>query len=126
MHGNQQTDKWMRERANKLKEDVCTLFTDSKDLLGKMNLVDTIQHLGIDHLFENEIDTALKDIHESDFPSSNLHEVALRFRLLRERGFWVSPGIYFSTYLMYGVILFNLSLINTNNNERAKKLDYPP
>uniref|UniRef100_A0A0E0KP52 Uncharacterized protein n=1 Tax=Oryza punctata TaxID=4537 RepID=A0A0E0KP52_ORYPU len=88
------TEKWMRERANKLKEDVRTLFTASKDLLGKMNLVDTIQHLGIDHLFENEIDTALKVIHESDFASSNLHEVALRFRLLRERGFWVSPDIF--------------------------------
>lgn len=83
----------MRDRADKLKEDVCTLFTPTKDILRRMYLVDEIVHLGIDHLFEKEIETALKDIHETEFTSSNLHEVALRFRLLRERGFWVSPGI---------------------------------
>uniref|UniRef100_A0A0E0P7H3 Uncharacterized protein n=1 Tax=Oryza rufipogon TaxID=4529 RepID=A0A0E0P7H3_ORYRU len=84
----------MRERTNKLKEEVCTLFTPSKDMLRRMYLVDEIVHLGIDHLFEKEIETALKDIHESEFASSNLHEVALRFRLLRERGFWVSPDVF--------------------------------
>nr|CAE03311.2 OSJNBa0032I19.5 [Oryza sativa Japonica Group] len=90
----QQSAEWMRERTNKLKEEVCTLFTPSKDMLRRMYLVDEIVHLGIDHLFEKEIETALKDIHESEFASSNLHEVALRFRLLRERGFWVSPDVF--------------------------------
>uniref|UniRef100_A0A0E0J444 Terpene synthase N-terminal domain-containing protein n=1 Tax=Oryza nivara TaxID=4536 RepID=A0A0E0J444_ORYNI len=84
----------MRERVDKLKEEVCTLFTPSKDMLRRMYLVDEIVHLGIDHLFEKEIETALKDIHESEFASSNLYEVALRFRLLRERGFWVSPDVF--------------------------------
>ncbi|TVU26107.1 hypothetical protein EJB05_28639, partial [Eragrostis curvula] len=50
-----------------------------------------LQRLGVDHLFE-EVDTALHDIYGSDYTGSNLHEVALRFRLLREHGFWVSPG----------------------------------
>uniref|UniRef100_I1PK85 Terpene synthase n=2 Tax=Oryza glaberrima TaxID=4538 RepID=I1PK85_ORYGL len=90
----QQSTEWMRDKADKLKEDVCTLFTPTKDILRRMYLVDEIVHLGIDHLFEKEIETALKDIHETEFASSNLHEVALRFRLLRERGFWVSPDIF--------------------------------
>ncbi|XP_015691402.2 tau-cadinol synthase-like [Oryza brachyantha] len=84
----------MRERANKLKEHVRQLFASSKDILEKMKLVDTIQHLGIDHLFENEIQTALQEIHENEFATNNLHDVALRFRLLRERGFWVSPDVF--------------------------------
>uniref|UniRef100_A0A0D3FUB9 Uncharacterized protein n=1 Tax=Oryza barthii TaxID=65489 RepID=A0A0D3FUB9_9ORYZ len=96
MHVSKQiSEEWMRERANKLKEDVRGLFImASNDILERMNLVDTIQHLGIDHLFQEEIDSALKDIHENDFASSKLHEVALRFRLLREHGFWVSPDVF--------------------------------
>ncbi|KAF0893593.1 hypothetical protein E2562_027319 [Oryza meyeriana var. granulata] len=90
----QRSEEWMRERANKLKEDVRTLFTTSKDILERMNLVDTVQHLGIDHLFEKEIEAALEDINEDEFASSNLHDVALRFRLLRERGYWVSPDVF--------------------------------
>lgn len=90
----QRSEEWMRERADKLKKDVAMLFQACDDVVGKMNLVDAIQHLGINHLFEEQIDTALSDIHGSEFNSSNLHEVALRFRLLREHGLWVSPGIH--------------------------------
>uniref|UniRef100_A0A0D3FUD1 Terpene synthase N-terminal domain-containing protein n=1 Tax=Oryza barthii TaxID=65489 RepID=A0A0D3FUD1_9ORYZ len=59
-----------------------------------MNLVDAIQHLGIEHLFKQEIDNTLRDIHTSEFTSSSLHEVALWFRLLREHGLWVSPDVF--------------------------------
>ncbi|KAL6659704.1 hypothetical protein ACP70R_002533 [Stipagrostis hirtigluma subsp. patula] len=85
------SEEWMRERAENLKEEVRQLFGVRSDMPEKMNLVDTIQHLGIDHLFEEEIDTALRQIHESKFTGSSLHEVALRFRLLRENGIWVHP-----------------------------------
>ncbi|GJN41302.1 hypothetical protein PR202_gn00654 [Eleusine coracana subsp. coracana] len=55
-----------------------------------MNLVDAVQHLGIDHLFEDQIATVLRDINV-EFNSFSLHDVALRFRLLREHGLWISP-----------------------------------
>lgn len=90
----QRSEEWMRERADKLKKDVAMLFQACDDVVGKMNLVDAIQHLGINHLFEEQIDTALCDIHGSEFNSSNLHEVALRFRLLREHGLWVPPDVF--------------------------------
>jgi hypothetical protein len=51
-----------------------------------------IQRLGIDHHFEEEIATTLTNIHSAQFNSSSLHEVALRFRLLRQQGLWVSAG----------------------------------
>jgi hypothetical protein len=73
----------------------------------KMALVDTLQNLGIDHLFEEHIDMALHEIHESEFTGFSLYEVALRFRLLREHGLWVSPGIYLilsCLYLLIGVL----------------------
>ncbi|KAM3393696.1 hypothetical protein ACQJBY_014427 [Aegilops geniculata] len=59
-----------------------------------MKLVDAIQRLGISHLFEIQICTALSDIHENELSISSLREVALRFRLLREHGLWVSPDVF--------------------------------
>uniref|UniRef100_A0A0D3FUD9 Terpene synthase N-terminal domain-containing protein n=1 Tax=Oryza barthii TaxID=65489 RepID=A0A0D3FUD9_9ORYZ len=59
-----------------------------------MNLVDAVQRLGIAHLFEDEINHTLSDIYQSEFTSSSIHEVALRFRLLREHGLWVSPDAF--------------------------------
>ncbi|RLM69371.1 alpha-humulene synthase-like [Panicum miliaceum] len=80
----------MAERVNQLKEEVTGLFGACKNVTEKLNLVDTLQHLGIDHLFEEPIATTLSSIHNTEFNSSSLHEVALRFRLLRQHGFWVS------------------------------------
>ncbi|KAJ1276171.1 hypothetical protein BS78_05G193600 [Paspalum vaginatum] len=84
----------MTERVNKLKVEVTGLFRACKNVMEKLNLVDTLQHLGIDHRFEETIATALSSIHNSEFSSSSLHEVAVRFRILRQHGFWVSPDVF--------------------------------
>ncbi|EAY93636.1 hypothetical protein OsI_15422 [Oryza sativa Indica Group] len=84
----------MRQRADNLREKVRTLFRTSGDVVARMKLVDSIQHLGVGHLFNEEISTTLSDIHASEFTSSSLYEVALRFRLLREHGLWVSPATF--------------------------------
>jgi Terpene synthase, N-terminal domain len=60
-----------------------------------INFIDTIQHLGIDYHFQSEIDEKLQCLHGIQFESNDLHQVALRFRLLRQNGFFVSPGLYF-------------------------------
>ena len=79
------------------------LFKTNNDTVVKMSLVDKLQHLGIDHLFEDQIDTAMWQILKSEFSNYNLYEVALRFRLLREHGYCVSPGIYIPNnfFLLY-------------------------
>ncbi|CAL5006104.1 unnamed protein product [Urochloa decumbens] len=84
------SDEKMAERIKELKEEVNAMFHSSKNVVEKLNLVDVVQRLGIDHHFDEQIATALASIHSSDFNSSSLHEVALRFRLLRQQGFWVS------------------------------------
>lgn len=87
----------MRERADKLKRDVGQMFEDGKTTMSMadvVTLVDTLQHLGINLRFREEIDSALGRIckEDAEFAScNNLHVVALRFRLLRQHGFWVSP-----------------------------------
>ncbi|KAM3393630.1 hypothetical protein ACQJBY_014391 [Aegilops geniculata] len=88
------SEEWMKIRINKLKEDVDMLFNTCSNSLEKMKLVDAIQRLGIAHLFEIQICTALSDIHENELSISSLREVALRFRLLREHGLWVSPDVF--------------------------------
>ncbi|KAF2933445.1 hypothetical protein DAI22_04g083400 [Oryza sativa Japonica Group] len=90
----QRSETCMQERAEKLKGDIRTLFGTCNDISARMNLVDSIQHLGIVHLFQEQIEDALMSIHESEFTSSSLYEVALRFRLLREHGFWVPPDAF--------------------------------
>ncbi|KAL5229016.1 hypothetical protein ABZP36_017281 [Zizania latifolia] len=90
---NKSEYEWMEERADQLVTEVCRMFEACKDdVVAQMNLVDVLQRLGVDHRFEDEINTALTKIHIAEFnDTSSLHEVALRFRLLRQQGFWVSP-----------------------------------
>ena len=83
----------MMLRVGKLKQEVCMLFKVCKHVTETLTLVNALQLLGIDHLFKEQIDISLRHIHECEFNSSSLYEVALHFRLLREHGLWVSPGI---------------------------------
>lgn len=66
------------------------MFQACKNAVEKMNLVDVVQRLGVEHHFDEQITTALTSIYSTEFNSSSLHEVALRFRLLRQQGFGVS------------------------------------
>ncbi|VAH39706.1 unnamed protein product [Triticum turgidum subsp. durum] len=89
------SEECMRVKEAKLKEDVQILFkTFNNTPLEKMTFVDTLERLGIDHLFEEHINTAINEIHQSEFNSCSLYEVALCFRLLREHGVWVSPDVF--------------------------------
>ena len=54
-------------KADKLKQAVRTLFRTCNDMVDKMHLVDAVQRLGIDHLFQEEISSTLSDINGSHF-----------------------------------------------------------
>ncbi|KQJ81619.1 hypothetical protein BRADI_5g01823v3 [Brachypodium distachyon] len=88
------SEECMKVKADKLKDDVCMLFKtfNNGTVVDKMILLDALQRLGIDHLFQEQINTAIKGIYESESNCCSLYEAALRFRLLREHGHWVSPG----------------------------------
>jgi hypothetical protein len=103
----------MLARANQLKGKVSGLFEACKNVVEKMDLVDVVQHLGIDHHFKEQIATTLSSIHRAEFNSSSLHEVALRFRLLRQHGFWVSAGTVM-THICYGIDMNILRCYNKN------------
>uniref|UniRef100_J3LNR0 Terpene synthase n=1 Tax=Oryza brachyantha TaxID=4533 RepID=J3LNR0_ORYBR len=90
----QRPEKWTRDRCNELRAEVTQLFDAFEGVAEKLNLIDTLQRLGINHLFEEQIATTLKAIHSAEFDSPSLHDVALRFRLLRQQGFWVSSDVF--------------------------------
>lgn len=94
-------ENWLKVRANVLEKKVSDLFEASKDIVKRIDLIDTIEHLGIGHLFEKEITNALCDIQYIEFNSSNLYEVSLRFRLLREHGLWASSGLDITSTVFY-------------------------
>jgi hypothetical protein len=84
----------LQERADELKEEVRKVIKSATDTFERMNLIDTIGRLGIGYHFEKEINEVLTSLNDAKFGSNNklIHEVALRFRLLRQHGFHVSAG----------------------------------
>ncbi|KAJ8765445.1 hypothetical protein K2173_014567 [Erythroxylum novogranatense] len=85
---------------DKLKEDVRAMLGNKKtNRLDQLELIDTIQRLGVDYVFENEIRTVLERIYEdkkqSNASSNNdLYTEALEFRLLRQHGFKVPQEVF--------------------------------
>ena len=71
------------------------------DPLEQLELIDILQKLGISYHFEGEIKRILEGLydnidHGSDtdmWKMKNLYVTALKFRLLRQHGYIVSPGI---------------------------------
>uniref|UniRef100_A0A8I6XMR0 Terpene synthase N-terminal domain-containing protein n=1 Tax=Hordeum vulgare subsp. vulgare TaxID=112509 RepID=A0A8I6XMR0_HORVV len=100
---SQSSERSMRERAEQLKDQVRALFENGNDrsVADVVTLVETLERLGIDNHFHGEIGTALQHVlnEEPEFRASSshdLHVAALRFRLLRQHGFWVSAGNIYS------------------------------
>ncbi|KAL1532433.1 Vetispiradiene synthase 1, variant 2 [Salvia divinorum] len=63
----------------------------------KLNLIDSVERLGISYHFEKEIEEQLHIFHSSYLEimeSGDLHTVALCFRLLRQHGRNISTGIF--------------------------------
>ncbi|KAG6499271.1 hypothetical protein ZIOFF_039028 [Zingiber officinale] len=83
----------MIKKVEELKVKVMSMFEETSDISQLMNLIDSIQMLGLDYHFENEIDKALRLIYEVDDKSYGLYETSLRFQLLRQHGYHVSAVI---------------------------------
>ena len=89
----------MKERARvreEVRQIVRETFASSSDMALKLELVDTLQRIGVDYHFRKEIDELLRDIHgsqrEEGGHDDELYLVSLRFYLLRKHGYNVSSG----------------------------------
>ncbi|KAI3991383.1 hypothetical protein MKX01_039712 [Papaver californicum] len=85
-------------RAEKLKENVRGMFDGASGLPYSLQLIDTIQRLGLDYHFHAEIKSALdkislnsKDCHVSE---NDMTIEALKFRLFRQHGYEISQDFF--------------------------------
>nr|CAB3479944.1 unnamed protein product [Digitaria exilis] len=90
----------MQEKAMAMKEEVrkivLAVAVVSGDLWRKLDLVNTLQRLGVDYHYKKEIDDILRavyDDHEDGgSDGDDLYVTSLRFYLLRKHGYAVSSG----------------------------------
>ncbi|KAJ8510907.1 hypothetical protein OPV22_001341 [Ensete ventricosum] len=82
-------------KIEELKKRVgCTLSTDIHSTRS-MVLIDTIQRLGISHQFEDELEVILdRNPGAAQGDEDDLFSTALRFRLLRQRGYNVDTDVF--------------------------------
>ncbi|WCJ31210.1 Myrcene synthase chloroplastic [Euphorbia peplus] len=88
-------------RIQKLKEQVKMMLTKAETPLDQLELIDTLQRLGLAYHFEDQILGILMSIfsnkHCDTFDKSmkkDLHAAALEFRLLRQHGVNISQDIF--------------------------------
>ncbi|KAG0454503.1 hypothetical protein HPP92_023795 [Vanilla planifolia] len=82
-------------RIRKLKYVLSQALRDTTGILQSLELIDTIQHLGVSYHFQIEINEALTTIHDVGIEHTNdLHTIALGFRLLREQRLPISADVF--------------------------------
>jgi (-)-germacrene D synthase len=93
----------MKERARLKEEEVRQIvrdtFASSSDMDLKLELVDTLQRIGVAYRYGEEIDELLRAVHrdaqhQEGGRDDELYVTSLRFYLLREHGYSVSSGNY--------------------------------
>ncbi|KAL6840796.1 hypothetical protein ACP4OV_029322 [Aristida adscensionis] len=85
----------MKERAEVLIEEVRKIVKGSNELPETLNIIITLQRLGLDYFYETEIEQILSVVYESDYNDKDLYLVSLRFYLLRKNGYDVSSDTRF-------------------------------
>ncbi|XP_078156550.1 monoterpene synthase 7, chloroplastic-like isoform X3 [Carex rostrata] len=88
------------KETRKLKEEVREMIYGEKLLKDKLDLIDSLQQLGVAWHFKKDIKCVLTEIHESMdqilmSTRDDLHLISLLFRLLRMHGFSVSEADIF-------------------------------
>ncbi|XP_022717845.1 probable terpene synthase 9 [Durio zibethinus] len=77
-------------RLEELKQAARCLLTSLNQTEEKLDLINTIQRLGVAKHFAKEINEVLDHVNPN-IPC-DLYTVALQFRLLRENGFFITSG----------------------------------
>ena len=86
-----------QQEVQKMKEEVKRMFAVAAPNPSEtLELIDTIQRLGLDYHFEDQISEKLRENKKIslDKYNSDLHIISLWFRLLRQEGYNVSSGTY--------------------------------
>ncbi|KAJ1265922.1 hypothetical protein BS78_08G110600 [Paspalum vaginatum] len=87
---------WMAHRVEQLKDQVAKLIATSStcSLYQRIHLIDVLERLCLNHLFEEEINDVLNQINNVDVSGCDLQTVSMWFYLLRKHGYRVSPDVF--------------------------------
>ncbi|GMJ10484.1 terpene synthase 03 [Hibiscus trionum] len=80
-------------RLEELKQGARELLTGVKGARRQLDLIDTMQRLGVAYLFENEIHHILAELIHHNIPN-DLYTVAMHFRILRQNGFFITTDVF--------------------------------
>ncbi|GMJ02861.1 terpene synthase 02 [Hibiscus trionum] len=81
-------------RLEELKQGARELLASLKDASLQLDLIHTMQRLGVAYLFEKEIHHILANLIHNHNISDDLYIVALHFRILRQNGFFVPIDVF--------------------------------
>ncbi|KAG6675448.1 hypothetical protein I3842_15G102200 [Carya illinoinensis] len=91
------------QKIDKLKGEVTMMFHKVVDPIKQLELIDTLQRLGVSYHFEDQIRRILKNKHNTHHngdvcEKQSLYAIAIEFRLLRQHGYDV-PQETFKSFL---------------------------
>ncbi|KAG5223910.1 terpene synthase [Salix suchowensis] len=86
-------------RTRKLKEEIRTRLANASIPLDQLELIDTLQRLGLSYHFVDEIESILKSLFDENHihntkTANDLYATALEFRLLRQHGYKVPQEVF--------------------------------
>ncbi|GAV86003.1 Terpene_synth domain-containing protein, partial [Cephalotus follicularis] len=86
-------------RANKLKEEVRIMLDEVVDPLQQLELIDTLQRIGLAYHYKDQVKKVLKNIYSdsqshTDTRRKNLYATSLEFRLSRQHGYNVPQDVF--------------------------------
>ncbi|KAK8697558.1 hypothetical protein V6N13_113700 [Hibiscus sabdariffa] len=81
-------------RLEELKQAARELLASLKDAGRQLDLVDTMERLGVAYLFVNEIHPILATLIHPNYIADDLCTAALHFRILRQNGLFVATDVF--------------------------------
>lgn len=89
-----QEEKYIKQ-AEKMKDYARSLLLEEEgDAISSLELIDTLQRLGLGYLFEEKIKDVLEKRIINQRKEDDLDYTALRFRILRQHGYMIPQGTH--------------------------------
>ncbi|PKU75140.1 alpha-humulene synthase-like [Dendrobium catenatum] len=83
-----------KQRNEGLQIEIRKILTDAIDPLQSLELIDSIQRLGVAYHFQKEINDILRRVHSINIDEDDLYATALHFRLLRQERYHITSDVF--------------------------------